>query len=117
MMPELEQLRGGYAKYAAAHGAADVDSALVLNTTYYLGLLAVACDAADASAERVYLDAAIDAAARTGPSGDGVTNSETAARTFRRLRQVDGDCTADAPWEGSLLLPIDLARLPSRFAI
>ena len=63
----LEQARAGYAKYTAANGAADVVSALVLNTTYYLGLLALACDAADASAEaRVYLDAAIDAAARTG---------------------------------------------------
>ena len=90
MMPGLEQARGGYAKYTAAHGAADVDSALVLNTTDHLDLLAVACDAAGATAEaRVYLDAAIDAAARTGLSGDGVTDSETAARTFRRLRRVD----------------------------
>ena len=63
----LEQARAGYAKYAAANGAADVVSALVLNTTYYLGLLALACDAADASADaRGYLDVAIDAAALTG---------------------------------------------------
>jgi hypothetical protein len=56
----LEQARGG-PKYTA-NGAADVDPAPVLNTTYYR-LLAVACDAADASAEaRVYLDAAIDSA-------------------------------------------------------
>jgi predicted ATPase len=63
----LEQARAGYAKYTAANGAADVDSALVLNTTYYLGLLALACDAAGATAEaRGYIDAAIDAAASTG---------------------------------------------------
>ena len=75
MMPGLEQARGGYPKYTASHGAADVDSALVLNTIDHLDLLAVACDAAGATAEaRVYLDAAIDAAARTGLSGDGVTD-------------------------------------------
>ena len=39
MMPGLEQARGGYAKYTASHGAADVVSALVLNTTDHLDLL------------------------------------------------------------------------------
>jgi predicted ATPase len=47
----------------AANGAADVDSALVLNTTYYLGLLALACDAAGATAEA---RGSIDAAVSTG---------------------------------------------------
>ena len=51
MMPGLEQARGGYPKYTASHGAADVDSALVLNTIDHLDLLAVECDAAGATAE------------------------------------------------------------------
>ena len=68
MMPVLEQVRGGYAKYTAAHGAADVDSALVLNTTDYLDLLAVACDAVGAMAEaRVYLDPAMASRALRQP--------------------------------------------------
>ena len=63
----LEQARAGYARYAAANGAPDVSSALVLNGTYYLGLLALACESAGASADAlVYLDSATDSAARSG---------------------------------------------------
>jgi class 3 adenylate cyclase/predicted ATPase len=63
----LAQARDGYAKYEASTGASDTDTPLVLNSTYYLALLAHASEAAGIFAEaRSYLDAAIDVAERSG---------------------------------------------------
>jgi class 3 adenylate cyclase/tetratricopeptide (TPR) repeat protein len=63
----LAQTRGGYAKYIAANGASETGIPLVLNVTYYLALLARAYEAAGESAESLaHLEAAIDAAERTG---------------------------------------------------
>jgi predicted ATPase len=63
----LAQARDGYAKYAAAAGAPDTGTPLVLNSTYYFALLAQACEAAGISTEaRSYLDAAIDVAEQSG---------------------------------------------------
>jgi predicted ATPase len=63
----LAQAREGYARYAAAAGISHADTGLVLNATFYLALLAHACEAAGMPAEaREHLDTALDVAARSG---------------------------------------------------
>ncbi len=63
----LAQARTGYATYIATSDATHGRSGLAVNATYYLGLLALAAEAAGLPAEaRGYLDAAIDAAQRCG---------------------------------------------------
>lgn len=62
----LEMVRAGHAKYVGTV-AQRSETGLTLNTTYYLGLLAGACEAAGIPAEaRMHLDAAINAAERSG---------------------------------------------------
>ncbi len=56
----------GYAKYTGRY-AEHAGTGLVLNTPYYLALLAGACEAAGVPSDaRTHLEAAIDAAERTG---------------------------------------------------
>jgi class 3 adenylate cyclase/predicted ATPase len=62
----LEMVRAGHAKYVGTV-AQRPETGLTLNATYYLGLLAGACEAAGIPAEaRVHLDSAINAAGRSG---------------------------------------------------
>jgi predicted ATPase len=63
----LAQARQGYATYGANTGMPHAGTGLVLNAIYYLALLAGACEGAGLLAEaRIHLDAAIDAAERSG---------------------------------------------------
>jgi predicted ATPase len=63
----LAMAQAGYAKYAAAAGAPNTATGQVLNMTFYLALLASACEGAGVPADaRAYLDAAIAAAERSG---------------------------------------------------
>jgi class 3 adenylate cyclase/tetratricopeptide (TPR) repeat protein len=63
----LEQARTGYVTYVATSDATHGTNGLAVNATYYLGLLALASEAAGLPAEAgAYLDAAIDAAERCG---------------------------------------------------
>jgi predicted ATPase len=63
----LEQARAGYATYMATSDATHDSNGLAVNATYYLGLLALAAEAAGLPVEAgMYLDAAIGAAERCG---------------------------------------------------
>jgi adenylate cyclase len=63
----LAQARQGYATYATSTGMPRAGTGLVLNAPYYLALLAGACESAGLPAEaRVHLDAAVEAANRSG---------------------------------------------------
>jgi predicted ATPase len=63
----LAQARYSYETYVAATGASQAGTGLVLNATYFLGLLAQACEAAGAEDEAgSLLDRALDGARRSG---------------------------------------------------
>ena len=63
----LAQAHAGYERYIATTDATHAGIRLAVNSTYYLGLLALASEAANLPAEaRAHLDAAIDAAQRSG---------------------------------------------------
>jgi hypothetical protein len=112
MMPGLEQARGGYPKYTASHGAADVDSALVLNTIDHLDLL-VACDAAVLRPKLEFILTPRSMQRRVPASPAMASRTETAARTFGRLRRVDARERPPQHRVKSFQLPTELARWPN----
>lgn len=107
----LAMAQAGYANYTAT-GAEQAGTGLVVNMPYYLALLAGACEAAGVPADaRKHLDAAIDAAERSGERWFEPELHRLKGEWLLR-HDPDEEAEAEAAFEHALVLA---ARQNARF--